>query len=123
MVRSLLYSSGLRPVFWCVSLLHSVYLKNRLYHRSIGCTPYFAWTGVIPNLAHLCIFGSLITAAQPPEQAEEFPFALTPAIAIEGIVNFATREGVRLYTSASQKLEEEQYDCKPEGLYQFLQGP
>jgi hypothetical protein len=60
--------------------------------------------------------------AQPPEQPEEFPFALTPAIAIEGIVNFATRGGVRLYTSASQKLEEDQYDCKPEGLYQFLQS-
>jgi hypothetical protein len=43
--------------------------------------------------------------------------SVTPAIAIEGIVNFATREGVRLYTSASQKLEEEQYDCKPEGFY------
>jgi hypothetical protein len=65
MVRSLLYSSGLCPVFWSVSLLHVVYLKNRLYHRSIDCTPYFACTGVIPNLAHLCIFGSLITARKP----------------------------------------------------------
>ena len=28
MVRSLLYSSGLRPIFWSVSLIHAVYLKN-----------------------------------------------------------------------------------------------
>jgi hypothetical protein len=66
MVRALLYSPGLRPYFWSVALLHAVYLKNRLYHRSIKTTPIFAWTGLLPNLAHLRIsFGSLITARQP----------------------------------------------------------
>jgi hypothetical protein len=48
-----------------VALLHAVYLKNRLYHHSIKSTPIFAWTGLLPNLAHLRIFGSLITARQP----------------------------------------------------------
>jgi hypothetical protein len=42
-----------------------VYLKNRLYHQSIKTTPIFAWTGLLPNLAHLIIFGLLITARHP----------------------------------------------------------
>ena len=65
MVRALLYSAGLHPSFWSVALLHAVYLKNRLYHRSLHSTPIFAWTGVLPDLAHLRIFGSLITARRP----------------------------------------------------------
>jgi hypothetical protein len=48
MVRALLYSSGLVPMFWSSALVLAVYLKNRLYHRPIRCTPpYFAWTGDI----------------------------------------------------------------------------
>ena len=50
------------------------------------------------------------------------PFALTPAVAIDGIVDYTTSEGRKLYNSASYKLEEELYDCKPDGLYQFLQS-
>jgi hypothetical protein len=64
MVRALLYSAGLRPYFWSVALLHAVYFKNRLYHQSIKTTPIFAWTGLLPNLAHLRILGLFITARQ-----------------------------------------------------------
>jgi hypothetical protein len=48
-------------------------------------------------------------------------FALTPAVAVIGVINYNTAEGRKLYASATAKLAEEQYDCKPDGLYQFLQ--
>jgi hypothetical protein len=49
-------------------------------------------------------------------------FALTPAVAVIGVINYNTSEGRKLYASATAKLAEEQYDCKPDGLYQFLQS-
>jgi hypothetical protein len=48
------------------------------------------------------------------------PFALTPAIAIPGVIDYTTREGQKLYSNATYKLEEEPYDCQADGLYQFL---
>ncbi len=49
-------------------------------------------------------------------------FALTPAVAVQGVIDYNTNEGRKLYSSATHKLDEELYDCKPEGLYQFLQS-
>jgi hypothetical protein len=43
-------------------------------------------------------------------------FALTPAVAVIGVINYNTSEGQKLYASATAKLAEEQYDCKPDGL-------
>jgi hypothetical protein len=48
--------------------------------------------------------------------------ALTPAVAIQGVIDLKTTEGRKLYESATHKLDEELYDCKPDGLYQFLQS-
>jgi hypothetical protein len=47
-------------------------------------------------------------------------FALTPASAITGVIDFITSEGRKLYNSATYKLDEDPYDCQPDGLYQFL---
>jgi hypothetical protein len=47
-------------------------------------------------------------------------FALTPASAITGVIDFTTSEGRKLYNSATYKLDEDPYDCQPDGLYQFL---
>jgi hypothetical protein len=49
-------------------------------------------------------------------------FALTPAVAVQGVVDLTTNVGRKLYESATKKVAEELYDCKPEGLYQFLQS-
>jgi hypothetical protein len=45
MLRSLLHGEGLGPEYWSWALLYSVYLKNRLPHRSIASTPYEGYTG------------------------------------------------------------------------------
>ena len=45
MMRCLLHSADLGPEYWSHALLHSVYLKNRLTHAVIKCTPYEKLTG------------------------------------------------------------------------------
>ena len=58
------------------------------------------------------------------EGEEEAPdpenFALTPAIAVKGVINMKSSQGRNLYKAAIKPLDEEKYDCKPDGLYQFL---
>jgi hypothetical protein len=56
-----------------------------------------------------------MAAAVPPAV-----FALTPASAIQGIIDFTTSEGQKLYSTATYKLDEDPDDCQPDGLYQFL---
>jgi hypothetical protein len=65
MMRCLLHSSELGPEYWTYALQHSVYIRNRLPHKSIGITPYEALTGTKPNLSGLRIFGSQIYARKP----------------------------------------------------------
>ena len=55
-------------------------------------------------------------------EEDEVIFALTPAIAVQGVIDYKTNEGRKLYGSATYKLEDELYDCQPDGLYQFLQS-
>jgi hypothetical protein len=65
MVRYLLYSAGLSATFLPTALIHAVYLKNRLYHKAIGKTPYEGWKGIKPELDHLRTFGALVRARKP----------------------------------------------------------
>jgi len=60
-VRTLPYSSG-------SALLHAAYLHNRLVHSATKMTPYEAWHGKRPNLAHLKVFGSRVCVRQPGER-------------------------------------------------------
>ena len=46
-------------------------------------------------------------------------FTLTPAVAVIGVIDYKTTEGRKLYAHTTYKLDEELYDCKPDGLYQF----
>ena len=49
-------------------------------------------------------------------------FALSPAMAIPGIIDFASTTGKRIFRFTTEKLDEELYDCKPDGMIQFLQS-
>ena len=44
-VRTLLYGAGLPAKFWSATLLHAVYLYNRLVHSATHKTPYEGWYG------------------------------------------------------------------------------
>jgi hypothetical protein len=49
-------------------------------------------------------------------------FTLTPAVAVLEVINFNTNVGRKIYKSATAKIAEELFNCKPDGLYQFLQS-
>lgn len=57
-----------------------------------------------------------MAAAPPPV------FSLTPGTAINGVLNWGTKEAREMYNNAIKPLGEELYDCKPEGFYQFMQA-
>ncbi len=65
MMRCLLHSADLGPEYWSYALQHAVYIKNRLPHHTIQCSPYEKFTGIKPNLANLKIFGSKIYSKRP----------------------------------------------------------
>ena len=48
------------------------------------------------------------------------PFALNPAQAITGIIDFTKDSNVKLYRKATLKLSKDLFDCVPEDLLQFL---
>ena len=49
-------------------------------------------------------------------------FSLTPALAFQGVIDYHTSEGRKIYSTATAKLDEELYDCTPKELHQFLQS-
>lgn len=60
MVRCSLHAAALGPEYWSYALLHGVYIKNRLPHQSIKMSPYQAFTGKVPDMTGIRIFGSRV---------------------------------------------------------------
>ncbi len=58
--RTLLHGSGLPAKYWSSALLHLVYLHNPLVHTATKRTPFKAYYGIRPDLAHLKLFGSWV---------------------------------------------------------------
>ena len=57
--RCLLAKSGLPDTFWAEAVNTANYLRNRSPTASLGGrTPYEAWTGKVPSVSHLRVFGS-----------------------------------------------------------------
>jgi dUTP pyrophosphatase len=65
MVRCILHAAGRGPEFWSWALLHSVYVKNRLPHRSTGLTPFLAYRGKKPSAKMLRIWGCRVIVRLP----------------------------------------------------------
>ena len=60
MARSLLKSMHVPGRFWGEAVRHAVHLLNRLPTKALGeRTPFEAWTGRKPHLAHLRVFGCI----------------------------------------------------------------
>lgn len=49
-------------------------------------------------------------------------FSLTPGRANPGILDYTTKTGYYHWSGATAKLEEELYDCSPNGFYQFIKS-
>ena len=65
MMRCMLHAADLGPEYWSFALLHAVYIKNRVPHTYIKCTPFQAMTGVQPDLTNLRTFGCRIFTKKP----------------------------------------------------------
>ena len=65
MMRCILHASGLGPEFWSYAIVHATYIKNRLFHHTIKCSPYEKFTGQKPDLSNLRIFGSRVYSKRP----------------------------------------------------------
>ena len=67
--------------------------------------------------------GQVAAQAAPPVPVvpgQNPVFALTPATAVGGIIDYSTTQGRKMYASATAKLSEDLYDCNAEDLYAFL---
>lgn len=52
----------------------------------------------------------------------ELPFALFPALGIQGVINFRTTEGRKIYKEATSKVSETLHNCQPENLFTFIEN-
>ena len=59
---------------------------------------------------------------QPAQPRPLIVFSLTPGGANSGILDYSLKAGYYHYKGATEKLEEELYDCTPDGFYQFIQS-
>ncbi|KAI2494628.1 hypothetical protein MHU86_19906 [Fragilaria crotonensis] len=57
--------------------------------------------------------------ADEPDEAEVV-FAFSPALAVQGLLDFTKSEHSKIYKSAIREVCKEPFDCEAEGLFQFL---
>lgn len=55
--RTILEEAGLERKYWSYAVEHVFYVKNRLPHLSLGCTPLELLNGKLPSLRHVRVFG------------------------------------------------------------------
>ena len=55
--------------FWLEAVMCATYVLNRCPTKALqSTTPYEAWHGTKPSVAHLCVFGFLAYALVPQQQ-------------------------------------------------------
>ncbi|KAK1931545.1 Copia protein [Phytophthora citrophthora] len=65
MVKTMMHDSGLPRSFWTHAQQTAVYIKNRVFCKGAGCTPYEMVYGTKPDLHHLRTFCSLVYCHTP----------------------------------------------------------
>ncbi len=104
-MRCLLHSADLGPEYWSYALAHAVYIKNRLPHHSIKCSPYQKFTGNKPNLKNLRIFGSRVYSKKPGKRPYKLDHHTDAGVflgytATDKIVNYIDEKTGRVKTAA-----------------------
>ena len=59
MAKTMLRHAALPKMFWPDAMEYAVYLKNRIYNRIFGCTPFEKMFGTKPDIHHVRTFESL----------------------------------------------------------------
>ena len=63
---------------------------------------------------------SLASVATQPFIPHLVPFALNPAHAVHGVINFVKSDNVKLHKKGTSQLSDDHFDCAPKDLHQFL---
>ena len=58
--------------------------------------------------------------ADEPIDEPEVAFAFSPALAVQGLLDYTKSKHFKIYKSAIREVSKEPFDCVAEGLYQFL---
>ncbi|KAG6524465.1 hypothetical protein ZIOFF_014374 [Zingiber officinale] len=103
MARSLLKGTHMPARFWGEAVRHAVYLLNRLPTKALGeRTPFEAWMGRKPHLAHLKVFGCIAYAKNTTPHLKKLDDRSSP------IVYLGVEEGCkahRLFDPRHNKLQ------------------
>ena len=71
MARTMLSAGKFPKRFWWDAMRTACYLKRRLAHRVIGCTPYEIMEGHKPNISHLRVWGCVCYAMIPEQERQK----------------------------------------------------
>ncbi|CAL8174177.1 unnamed protein product [Prunus armeniaca] len=102
MAKAMLHEKGLPYYLWAEAVHTAIYLLNRCPTRALGDkTPFEAYSGRKPGLAHLKIFGCLCYVHIPSEVRQKLDAKSTKGI----FVGYAICEkGYRVYDLATKKI-------------------
>ncbi|CAL2258162.1 unnamed protein product [Prunus armeniaca] len=102
MAKSMLHEKGIPYFLWAKVVHRAVYLLNRCPTKALSnITPFEAYSGRKPGIAHLKIFGSLCYVHVP----DELRHKLEPKSTKEVFVGYAICEkGYRIFDPISNKL-------------------
>ncbi|KAG8481238.1 hypothetical protein CXB51_026069 [Gossypium anomalum] len=102
MARCLLFQSKLPNSFWAEAINSLVYLLNKLpTHTVKDKTPFEAWHGLKPSVAHLKVFGCVCYVLVPAERRTKLEKRSVPCI----FVGYSSdKKGYRLYDPSTRKI-------------------
>jgi hypothetical protein len=78
--NTMLQYARMPKVMWNFAVLIKVYLMNRSPHKAFKNTPYERYTGKIPNLAHLRVFGTACMIHVPKVNRQKLDAHATEAL-------------------------------------------
>ncbi|XP_052486483.1 uncharacterized protein LOC128041158 [Gossypium raimondii] len=103
MVRCLLFEKKLPKTMWAEAVNTAVYLQNRLPTKALASkTPFEAWFGFKPSLAHLKVFGCLCYAQIPAAKRDKLSERAQPGVLV-GYSSF--KKGYRVLDPLTNKVQ------------------
>ncbi|CAJ2663346.1 unnamed protein product [Trifolium pratense] len=101
MARSMVKQKGLPHRFWGEAVSTAVYILNRCPTKCLDKVPEAIWSGSIPSVKHLKVFGSLSYKHVPDAKRKKLDDKSEPVI----FVGYHRTGAYRLYNPTSDKIE------------------
>ena len=87
MARAMLANSKFPKQFWLEACTTATYIKNRVTHKATRETPFKRWTGGIPDLSNLQIFGSECLVLSPGQERHKWDPKCKPCLFLGYVEN------------------------------------